>query len=211
MVSMHETYPAAQAICWTNKYAMQCLEWDKGFKRFGWFKNVKECREGKDHSESGCLKTEITLRILRRLCMIVANLSMNLKSTTLMILLVSENFKQTCTADNAGMLAQYMFTVSEWICVLDRHTDSWQTYTPFLSDRPPLSWIIQELFSPNSSNSYSFICIPVALRNDWPAITAGKKKKRNEMFPKQFASKWDRNDSVLFDDRDRPLCIMMLA
>lgn len=49
-----------------------------------------------------------------------------------------------------------------------------------LSDTPSLSWIIQKLLSPNSSNSYSFICIPAVLQNDWPAITNGKKKTKNE-------------------------------
>lgn len=103
------------------------------------------------------------------------------------------------------------------VCVLIETRWSLQTHTLSLSDTPSLSWIIQKALSPNSSNSYSFICIPGALQNDWPAITTGKKKeekkgkRKREMFPKQFASKWDGNDSVLFNGRDRPLCIMMLA
>lgn len=79
-------------------------------------------------------------------------------------------------------LIQCAVPVSECMCV-------WQTSWPLadthssalsLSDTPPLSWIIQKLLSPNSSNSYSFICIPGALQNDWPAITTGKKKRERE-------------------------------
>lgn len=66
------------------------------------------------------------------------------------------------------------------VCVLIETRWSLQTHTLSLSDTPSLSWIIQKALSPNSSNSYSFICIPGALQNDWPAITTGKKKEEKK-------------------------------
>lgn len=92
---------------------------------------------------------------------------------------------------------------------LPLHTRVWtntrtDTHTLSLSDTPSLSWIIQKLLSPNSSNSYSFICIPGALEMIGPPLPLKKKWKKDRNVPQTICLKMRQEWFCSFQRQRQP-------